>query len=207
MTSNRLPGKVLKTIAGKPMLQHVIDAAIESKLVDRVIVATSTDPSDDRICEYLELKYDQPSGQGYFRGSLNDVLDMLYQLAVGSYLHPTHIVRLTADCPMLSGDVIDRVITVYLASDFDYVRNAVDGYDVEIFHYEALLTAAKLADKPEEREHVTKFFQTGEFNWLDCYIPENIVGKWSVDTQEEFDRIRGVMEGCLQSQKDYLSVH
>jgi spore coat polysaccharide biosynthesis protein SpsF (cytidylyltransferase family) len=187
MNSNRLPGKVLMSIAGKPILRHVVDSARESKLIDNVVVATSTMASDLPICEYCTA-----NRIPLFTGSLDDVLDRYYQTAV--IWQPTYIVRLTADCPMLTGDIIDRVVSVYLTTDFDYVRNAVDGYDVEVFHYEALLTAAKLADKPEEREHVTKFFQSGEFDWLDCYIPDNIVGKYSVDTQEEFDRIRGVME-------------
>ena len=187
MTSNRLPGKVLKEIAGKPMLRHVVDAARSSNLVDTVVVATSTMASDLPICKYCSNN-DIP----VFTGSLDDVLDRFYKVALQTV--PTYIVRLTADCPLLTGEVIDRVVQIYLTTDFDYVRNAVDGYDVEVFSYEALLTAAKLATEPEEREHVTKFFQSGEFNWLDCYIPDNIVGKYSVETQEEIDRIRGVIE-------------
>jgi len=200
MTSNRLPGKVLKTIGNKPMLRHVVDAARESKLVDTVVVATSSMASDLPICKYCSN-----NDIAVATGPLDDVLDRFYRVALK--YDPTYIVRLTADCPMLTGEIIDRVVKVYLTTDFDYVRNAVDGYDVEVFHYEALLTAAKLATEPDEREHVTKYFQTGDFDWLDCYIPDNLIGKYSVDTAEEFDRIRGVMEGCLQSQKDCLSVH
>jgi spore coat polysaccharide biosynthesis protein SpsF (cytidylyltransferase family) len=169
-------------------------------LVDKTIVATGAHISNKPIHELCEK-----SGIDLYIGSLDDVLDRFYCAA--KVLKPTYIVRLTADCPMLTGDIIDRVLQVYLTTDFDYVRNAVDGYDVEVFHYEALLTAAKLATEPAEREHVTKFFQTGEFDWLDCYIPDNIVGKYSVDTQEEFDRIRGVMEGCSQNQKGCLKGH
>ena len=198
MSSNRLPGKVLKEIAGKPMLLHVVDAARESKLVDMVTVATSSMGSDLPICEYCT-----DGGIAVHTGSLDDVLDRFYNVVM--FYKPTYIVRLTGDCPLLTGEIIDRVITAYLSSDFDYVRNAVDGYDVEIFHYESLLMAAKLATEPEEREHVTKYFQNGNFDWFDCYIPDKVVGKYSVDTQEDLEKIRGVMEGCLPNQKGCLS--
>jgi len=170
------------------MLRHVVDAARESKLVDMVTVATSSMGSDLPICEYCCDK-----GIAVHTGSLDDVLDRFYKVAM--FYKPTYIVRLTADCPLLTGEIIDRVIKLYLASDFDYVKNAVDGYDVEVFHYECLLEAAKLAAEPADREHVGLYFQKGNFDWIDCYIPDKIVGKYSVDTQEDFDKIRGVMEG------------
>jgi len=189
MSSERLPGKVLKEIAGKPMLGHVIDAAKDSKLLDGVVVATSTMASDLPIVDFC-MNYKV----GVYTGSLDDVLDRYYRAALSYPDKPTHIVRLTGDCPLLTGEVIDRVITLYLASDFDYVKNAVDGYDVEVFSYECLLAAAKLATEPADREHVGLYFQKGNFDWIDCYIPDKIVGKYSVDTREDFEKIRGVME-------------
>jgi spore coat polysaccharide biosynthesis protein SpsF len=200
MTSQRLPGKVLKKIAGKPMLRHVVDAARDSELVDMVTVATSSMGSDLPICEYC---YDR--GIAVHTGPLDDVLSRFYEVA--KYYKPSYVVRLTADCPLLTGEIIDRVIRLHLAADFDYTKNAVDGYDVEMFSYDNLIKAAKLATEHEDREHVTKFFQNGTFDWVDCFIPENIVGKYSVDTWEDFEKIRGVMEGCSQNRKGYLNAH
>ena len=192
MSSNRLPGKVLKDLAGKPMLQWVIDAAVDSKLIDHVIVATSDDESDDPICEYLK--------EGYFRGSLYDVLDRFYQAAIISSIHPTHIVRLTADCPLLTGSLIDTVIEGYLYKDALYAINLIDGLDVEVFPYTELLRAHKIATEPEEREHVTpliKEFAGMEGIGFRVKHPK-IEEPFSVNTQEEFDRMEGILSG-LQS--------
>ena len=177
-------------LAGKPLLRWVYDACVDSKLLDCAVVATSTMASDLPITEYCSA-----NNIPYETGSLDDVLDRFYQVALKG--NPTHIVRLTADCPLLTGDTIDRVITVHLASEFEYTRNAVDGSDVEVFGYNLLLTAAKLAKTPEEREHVTPFMRNGEYDWMDTYIPDNVVGKHSIDTQEEFDRIESVLSGRL----------
>ena len=103
MSSNRLPGKVLKDLAGKPMLQWVIDAAKDSKLLDGVVVANSTKASDIPIVEYCYKEKIYCT-----TGPLDDVLGRFYETAMA--WRPTHIVRLTADCPLLTGELIDTVI-------------------------------------------------------------------------------------------------
>jgi len=200
MTSQRLPGKVLKEIAGKPMLQHVVDAAMAAETIDGVVVATSTMGSDLPILEYCYHNDIET-----YTGPLDDVLERFYRTA--KFYGASYIVRLTGDCPLVTGDVIDRVVKLHLAADFDYTKNAVDGYDVEVFSYDNLTKAAKLATKPEDREHVCLFFQNGTFDWVDCFIPDDIVGKYSVDTEEDFEKIRGVMEGCSQNQRGCLNAH
>ena len=194
MGSERLPGKVLLPIAGKPMLQHVIDAAEGSKLIDRVIVATSTAPSDNPICRYLEGRYNQPVGKGYFRGSLLDVLDRFYQLASSAYLHATHIVRLTGDCPMLRPDIIDNTISDYLRFSADYARNNVDGVDVEVFPYSSLLMAHKLSFIGSDREHVTPFIKRRAKKEIQTHYGLGY-SAGSVDTQEEYEIVKAIMEG------------
>ena len=189
----------MKPIAGKPLLRWVYDAAKDSNLLDGVVVATSSMASDLPITEYC-----RENKIPYTTGLLDDVLDRFYQTALA--VNPAYIVRLTADCPLLTGDIIDRVVRVHLMMDFDYTRNAVDGYDVEVFNYDLLLKAAKLATEPEEREHVTTFMRNGDYDWLDTYIPDDVGGKYSIDTQEDFDKIRRVMEGCIENQKGCLSV-
>ena len=193
MSSKRLPGKVLKDLAGKPMLQWVIDAAVDSKLIDGVVVATSTMASDLPIVEhcYKEKVY-------CTTGSLDDVLGRFY--AVAMEWRPTHIVRLTADCPLLTGSLIDTVIEGYLYKDALYAINLIDGLDVEVFPYTELLRAHKIATEPEEREHVTpliKEFAGMEGIGFRVKHPK-IEEPFSVNTQEEFDRMEGILSG-LQS--------
>ena len=195
MSSTRLPGKVLKDLAGKPMLQWVIDAAVDSKLLDGVVVATSTMASDIPITEYCYKQKIYCT-----TGPLDDVLARFYQTAVE--WRATHIVRLTADCPLLTGGVIDEVIREYLSEGFEYLINLIDGLDVEIFKYTDLLTAHKLAESINDREHVTPFIA----EWAGCEAGKIYVSRldveedetFSVNTPMEFNKMENILSG-LQS--------
>ena len=191
MSSTRLPGKVLKDLAGKPMLQWVIDAAVDSKLLDGVVVATSTMASDMPIVEYCYKQKIYCT-----TGPLDDVLARFYQTAVE--WRPTHIVRLTADCPLLTGAIIDEVIKHYLIlNDTEYALNEVDGCDVEVFPYHSLLRAAKLTTDKGDREHVTPHIRRTADNILITEL-SNGDSVFSVNTPEEFDKMEGILGG-LQS--------
>ena len=102
-SSSRLPMKVLKPILNKPMLLHQIERLQRSKLIDKIVIATSVDSSDDvieRMC--LDNKIE------IFRGDLDNVLDRFYQCA--KLYNPEYIVRLTGDCPLTDWQVIDEMI-------------------------------------------------------------------------------------------------
>ena len=198
MSSTRLPGKVLKDLAGKPMLQWVIDAAGDSKLLDGVVVATSTMASDIPITEYCYKQKIYCT-----TGPLDDVLARFYQTAVD--WRATHIVRLTADCPLLTGGVIDEVVSQYLYMEnsflinYAYLLNNVEGLDVEAFSYQRLLLAHKLATSQEEREHVTLFIRKHSNGGFSIKVDRDDVDTpFSVNTPEEFDRMENVLSG-LQS--------
>ena len=180
MSSSRLPGKVMLDIAGQPMIQHVINRAKRSKLIDRVMVATTTDPSDD----VLEL-FCQKQALPCYRGSLPDVLDRFFQAA--RQYRADVIIRLTADCPLIDPEVIDRTISAYfnmpfpthpsgdaLLSNtklpnhypFDFAADRLPppwqrtlpiGLDVEVCAYQALERAWKEADQLYQREHVMPY--------------------------------------------------
>jgi len=157
MSSNRLPGKVLMKILGKPMLELQIERIRRSVRINRLIVATSVDDTDDPI-ETLCIKIGIPC----FRGSLTNVLDRFFQAA--KIYQPSHIVRLTGDCPLTDPEIIDRVIHLHLKKGYDYTSNTLpptwpDGMDVEILRYSCLEEAATLAELPSEREHVTPFIR------------------------------------------------
>src|SRR4030042_5740266 len=107
MSSSRLPGKVLMDIAGRSMLQHVIERTRNAKMVDGVVLATTTDPSDDVLEQFCQNQ-DIPC----YRGSLPDVLDPFYRTAV--QFHADVIIRLTADCPLLDPHLIDLTVTAFL---------------------------------------------------------------------------------------------
>ena len=116
--SSRLPGKVLKPLCGRPMLERQLQRLERARRLDRLIVATSTDASDDVIeslCRQINV--------GCFRGSLDDVLERFVR--AGETLEAEHIVRLTGDCPLSDPAVVDAVIAQHLETGADYTSNCV----------------------------------------------------------------------------------
>lgn len=204
VSSTRLPGKVLKPILGKPMLTHQIERALRAKRIDRLILATSRDPSDDsleRLCQEMNLPC--------YRGDLNDVLDRYYQASL--LFHPLHVVRLTGDCPLVDPAVIDRVVECYLAGNFDYLSNTLeptfpDGLDVEIFSFFALKKAWMKAVLPSEREHVTPYIRNHEeiFKIGDFKGETDLSShRWTVDEARDFEFITRVYEKLYPSAPDF----
>ncbi len=155
MGSTRLPGKTMKPFSGKPMLWHIIDRLKHSKKIERIIMATTV-KEDDKVI----VKLAEEIGIDIFCGSSEDVLDRYYQSA--SIFNVEHIIRITADCPLIDPSVIDEIVDYYQSRDDDYVSNTInpsypDGLDTEIFSFKALERAWAEAEKPSEREHVTPY--------------------------------------------------
>lgn len=153
VSSSRLPGKVLKPILGTPMILRQIERIRRARRIDRLVLATSVDPSDDVLCEIVTK-----AGIEVSRGSLDDVLDRFIEAAKPH--HPDWIVRLTGDCPLADPEIIDRVIDETVAAGADYGANALeptfpDGLDVEVVRYGVLAEVARGLCSTAEREHVT----------------------------------------------------
>lgn len=155
--STRLPGKVLKDICGKAMLEHEILRIKDSKLIDNVVLATTDKEQDEPVA-----KIGEKNGISVFRGSEKDVLDRFYQAA--KKFEADIIVRLTGDCPLHDSAVIDKVIQFYLDNNdkYDYVSNVrpatyPDGMDVEVFPFSILENFWMEGKMPSDREHVTGF--------------------------------------------------
>jgi spore coat polysaccharide biosynthesis protein SpsF len=130
MTSSRLPGKVLAPILGVPMIGRQIERLRLASALDGLVVATSVDASDDELVSYLEVL-----GVPVIRGSLSDLIGRF--VAVLDAYSPTVVVRLTADCPLASPAVLDRVVGESHSRDLDYVSNTMvptypDVVDVEV---------------------------------------------------------------------------
>jgi spore coat polysaccharide biosynthesis protein SpsF len=204
VSSTRLPGKVLKPILGVPMLLRQIERIKRAKKIDTLLVATSTEKSDD-VIEHLCASNAVPC----FRGSLDNVLDRFYQAA--AQYNPEHIVRLTGDCPLIDPEVIDKTITYHLSGGYDYTSSALeptfpDGMDVEIFTCEALVQARQEAQLPSHKEHVTSFiyehperYKLGSFN-----NKENLSGlRWTVDEPEDFKLVTIIYEFLYPEKHDF----
>ncbi|MCD6248974.1 MAG: glycosyltransferase family protein [candidate division Zixibacteria bacterium] len=204
MSSSRLPGKVLKTIMNRPMLELQLERLSRVKRMDKLIVATSDQPDDAPIAELCERL-----GVDCFRGSLHDVLERYYQAALE--YQPDYIVRLTGDCPVTDPDVIDHVIDSCVSGQYDYVSNTIiptypHGLDVEVFPFASLEKAQKVAQLPYQREHVTPYlYQNPEiFNVANVTNSTNLsVWRWTVDEPEDFELISAIYEALYPNDPEF----
>ncbi len=156
MGSTRLPGKVMREIMGKPLLWHLVNRLKGSQLIDKIVIATTDKAKDEPI-----LKLAQKLGIDSFAGNEEDVLDRYYQAAKRYSADP--IVRLTADCPLIDPEIVDKIISYYLDTKgtLDFVHNGIsypDGVvETEVFSFAALEKAWREARLLSEREHVTPY--------------------------------------------------
>jgi len=200
MSSSRLPAKVLAPVLGRAMVLRQIDRLRRSRRIDRLVVATSTAPSDDPLVEAL-----RDAGVEVRRGPLEDVLAR-FALVVGE-MAPDQIVRLTADCPLADPAVIDAVIERQIVSGADYTSNVLPrtfprGLDVEVVSASAFARLLELELSDDEREHVTM----GIHRRQDRFAIENVIDevdrselRWTVDYPEDLDFVRAVYERLFPS--------
>lgn len=201
LSSTRLPEKILLPIAGKNILQHVYDAAPEPKVV--------AVPLEDR--HHMLLDFPEPPLRGnvvWYEGDVNDVLGRFYHAWRNFLPEATWILRLTADCPMLTRGLVDDFDLFHAdytktSADWDTIYTNrpwdPDGYDMELFSGKALKMAHEQATDPYDREHVTP--------WLYRHLNvrrfsifgrgpqmEDPAEKVSVDTLENYERVKALME-------------
>jgi spore coat polysaccharide biosynthesis protein SpsF len=197
MSSSRLPGKVLQDIAGQPMLVRVLERARKAKTVDDVIVATTTDSSDDPIETMCRAR-----GYLVYRGSMFDVLDRYFGAARAA--QADIVVRVTADCPVIDPAVIDQVVEAFHAQGADFACNRLPppwkrtwpiGLDTEVCSIAGLERAWKEAKLPYEREHVMPFFYDVEGRFKVVVVdhdPDYGAQRWTVDTAEDLQLLREI---------------
>jgi spore coat polysaccharide biosynthesis protein SpsF len=207
MSSSRLPGKVLKPLAGAPMILRQIERVRRATRIDRLVVATSDRTSDDPLAAVLH-----EGGVEVFRGPLGDVLARF----LGALdAHPAdHVVRLTGDCPLTDPDVIDATIARHLATGADYTYNRLDpagfpqGLDVEVITALALRRVGQDATTPDEREHVTwrvrQHPQDYRVAALSPAIDEREV-RWTVDRPDDLEFVAAVYEALYGTHPAFTS--
>ena len=145
MGSSRLQGKVMRDLCGKPIVWHVAKRVGLSKRIGRIVVATSVQPSNDLLCEFLKS-----AGIAYYRGSETDVLDRFYRV---SEMWPSHaIVRVTCDNPLVDPKILDETIGLFEEASWRYVKTQgfPAGIGAEVFTAE-LLREAYLTAQTEQR--------------------------------------------------------
>lgn len=195
--STRLPGKVLKKICGKTVLEHDIDRLRKIKNIDEIIIATTILEKDNAIvkeCERLGVKY--------FTGSEEDVLSRYYYAAKEN--NADIVVRVTSDCPLIDSGVSEKIIQYYLdnINKYDYVSNTIErtyprGLDTEVFSLKALEKAFNESKLQRDREHVTPYiWSNSDIFKLYHYKNDKDYSelRWTLDTKEDYRLISSIYE-------------
>jgi len=194
MGSTRLPGKVMLPIVGNPMLWHIIERTKRCEKVDSIAVATTTIQEDKAV-----IKVANKCGVETFIGKENDVLDRYYQAA--KEFNADVIVRITADCPLISPDTIDKMVTLCLKENADYICGHPNypsiEHGMEVMSFSTLEKIKNAAIKDYQKEHVTIYIKENpELFKIVTFIPKIIFQRkdmrLTVDTKEDLIFMRGI---------------
>jgi spore coat polysaccharide biosynthesis protein SpsF (cytidylyltransferase family) len=194
--SQRLPGKVLMDLAGRPMIEQVLLRAAAGRRVDEVVLATSGEPRDDAVADVAAA-----AGFRVHRGSEIDVLGRIRDTA--KVARADVVVRVTGDCPLLDPAVLDRVVGALIEdpAGADLASNVVRrtyprGLDVEALHGDVLERIARMATSDAAREHVTWFAYRERPELFVLTSVEDATDHsdrdWSVDTREDLEAVRAL---------------
>jgi spore coat polysaccharide biosynthesis protein SpsF len=200
MGSSRLPGKVMRILAGRSVLAHVVERVRRCPLVDEVVVATTTSPADEVIVAEA-----QQLGVRCCRGSEQDVLARYYAAAREALAHV--VVRVTSDCPLFDPQLLEHMLrqfrdAAWAGEPLDYLSNTLErsyprGLDAEIFTFAALERAHREARRPAEREHVTPYL----YRHPERFHVRSVRGerdlshhRWTLDTPEDWAFVSAVFE-------------
>ena len=193
MSSSRLHGKIMMEVLGKPLIGYMIERLQLCKKVEKIIIATSTDESNDNLCEYL-----RGENIDIFRGSEDDVLDRFMKAAIEYKIDP--IIRMTADCPLIDPKICDQVVEEYFNSGVDFVHTGstfAEGLDCEIFSFSSLEKSWYDSNLESEREHLTLYMH----NHPELFTKKTLVNeiddsgfRFTVDEEVDFLVVKTIIE-------------
>jgi len=212
MGSSRLPGKVLLPLAGRPLLERMLQRLQGARLRFDLCVATSTAVEDEPIRQLC-----QRIGVPVVGGHPTDLLER--HLLAAERLGADVVVKVPSDCPLIDPAVVDEVLGYFAHNRerFDFVTNLhpptwPDGNDVEVMSRSVLSLAAKEARRPFEREHTTPFiwdnpqrFRIGNVRWRDGRDLSK-THRFTVDYAEDYQFITRVYEELCTAEKPLFSL-
>jgi spore coat polysaccharide biosynthesis protein SpsF len=206
MSSTRLPGKVLKPILGRPMLGWQIGRIRRSRMIDKLVVATSQEPSDDPLQAFCDT-----NEVACYRGALHDVLARFHG-AAETFGPAEYVIRLTGDCPFIDWSIIDAAVALHRKEGADLTGNGInrtfpDGLDVEVMSFSALDRAHREATSIELREHVTQYIYRHPEKFRLAHLtqtPDLAALRWTVDTLADFEMVERVFAGLANLNNDFL---
>ena len=200
MGSTRLPGKTMEKITkDKRVIDFVVEQLKFSKIIEKIIVAIPDSIEDDVTYNHLLSKKIQT-----YRGSLKNVLDRYYQCAKNT--SSSVIVRVTADCPLIDPEIVDKVITKFIKNKFDYVSNTHPrtfpyGTETEVFSFNALEKAWNETSNDFDREHVTPYFykNPNKFSIGNVIQEKNQSNyRWTIDYNEDLELVKYIANNIIK---------
>jgi spore coat polysaccharide biosynthesis protein SpsF len=191
MSSTRLPGKVLLPLGEDCALGYVIARLSQAKLVNHIVVATSVNHADNAIAYFC-----RDNRIHCLRGDEHNVLARYAYVA--SQCHADIIIRITADCPLVDYQLLDKMLAQFLAqSKSQYLSNVhprtfPKGLDIEIFSAETLQMTLQAAKTAYELEHVTPYMYTsGQFLVTNYESDDDLSNyRWTLDTAEDYQFLK-----------------
>ena len=200
MGSTRLPGKTMEKITkDKRVIDFVVEQLKFSKIIEKIIVAIPDSIEDDVTYNHLLSKKIQT-----YRGSLKNVLDRYYLCAKN--ISSSVIVRVTADCPLIDPEIVDKVITKFIKNKFDYVSNTHPrtfpyGTETEVFSFNALEKAWNETRNDFDREHVTPYFykNPNKFSIGNVIQEKNQSNyRWTIDYNEDLELVKYIANNIIK---------
>lgn len=202
MNSSRLPGKVLMDLCGRPVLAHIINRVQAADSIDKIIVATSTNPENNAI-EKLSMQLDVSC----FRGSEDDVLAR-FKGAIKEYgiQDDDNVVRICCDCPLVDPSIIDAMLDYHINYNCgnEFTSNCIertfpDGLDVEIFRASVFNSPDFHRFNPFEIDYDLRSFDDTKFKVFSIRQENNLSHlRWTLDTQADYEHIKKIYEALYQ---------
>lgn len=196
-SSKRLPGKVLKKILNRTVLERVINQVNNSKKISKIIVATSNHKTDKKIINFCNKKK-----INCLSGPLNNVFKRFYSIII--HEHCKSFVRISADSPLLDSSLIDSAVTLFKSNKYDIVTNVFPrtfpkGFSVEVIKARIILDYLIKIKKKRHQEHLTNFFYDNfrNFKIKNFYNKINNSNiNLSIDNLNDFIRIKKILKFC-----------
>ena len=203
MGSTRLPGKVLKKIGDKTLLEHILFRLLRLQHDAKVVIATSDLEKDDVLVNFCKV-----NNISCFRGSETDVLKRYYECAKENNF--AHIVRLTGDNPFTDIEELDNLIALHVSSSADYSRSFSSlpkGVGAEIFTFNALEESCLHGHKENHKEHVNEYIEENEEQFSISELDVTEVKRrpdisLTVDTQDDYEKACFIVQN---SKDEYIT--
>lgn len=204
MGSTRLPGKIMKKIEQKTVLEYVISSLEKSKFIQEIVIATTKNKEDDVIEDKVKKL-----GKKIYRGSQDNVLERYTFAARENKLDI--VIRITSDCPLIDVNIVDSIISEFIDKKPDYISNTIKrtyprGMDCEVFSINSLERAYTDAESDSDKEHVTPYIYKNQDKFKIsnyCADEDNSKYRITLDVEEDFEVISFIIKEINNKRLDF----